>query len=286
MGVVSESDWPYNTQWPPIEPDGLDSLAGKHRIGLYSRIQSLSDCKLALASGYPIVASFNITSQWKNPRGGKIKLHQSGTYPLGGHTVVLVGYNDRRKVLIFRNSWGQQWGDKGYGYLPYSLFIKDMTEAWCIDTRANLPDSSNSLILKEVSWGRLDYAGRLVHGLELQQSQDRIAWMFAVQRDQYLDVEEFFVMPGYRRKGHGGNMAIQLSSLAAELELKLRFLIPHADLNDLIGIKKIVSKLSLTIHNSPKKSAAKIASSAPSTPLQRRKVSRPDLRSLLWGKLW
>ncbi|HBN08566.1 MAG TPA: hypothetical protein DD435_07915 [Cyanobacteria bacterium UBA8530] len=37
----------------------------------------------------------------------------------GGHAVLAVGYDDAKKVLIVRNSWGSGWGDKGYFYMPY-----------------------------------------------------------------------------------------------------------------------------------------------------------------------
>ena len=30
-----------------------------------------------------------------------------------------VGYNDRQKCFIIRNSWGTSWGDRGYAYVPY-----------------------------------------------------------------------------------------------------------------------------------------------------------------------
>lgn len=35
----------------------------------------------------------------------------------GGHVVTVVGYND--KGFIFKNSWGTDWGDKGYGYISF-----------------------------------------------------------------------------------------------------------------------------------------------------------------------
>jgi len=38
---------------------------------------------------------------------------------LGGHAVMAVGYDNDREVFIIRNSWGVNWGDQGYFYMPY-----------------------------------------------------------------------------------------------------------------------------------------------------------------------
>ena len=60
------------------------------------------------------------------------------------HSVMAVGYDDSMKIantesegetsgaLIIRNSWGQDWGDKGYGYLPYEYIINGLTQDWWI----------------------------------------------------------------------------------------------------------------------------------------------------------
>jgi len=40
--------------------------------------------------------------------------------------VVAVGYDNKKKIgkdtgaILIRNSWGTGWGEKGYGWLPYS----------------------------------------------------------------------------------------------------------------------------------------------------------------------
>jgi hypothetical protein len=42
-------------------------------------------------------------------------------HSIWGHAVYCVGYkllNDGRKALVFKNSWGSQWGTNGYGYFP------------------------------------------------------------------------------------------------------------------------------------------------------------------------
>lgn len=39
---------------------------------------------------------------------------------LGAHAMLCVGYSEPDQVFIARNSWGQDWGDGGYCYVPYS----------------------------------------------------------------------------------------------------------------------------------------------------------------------
>ncbi len=39
--------------------------------------------------------------------------------PVGRHAVVAVGYDDAKERIIVLNSWGRDWGDKGYFYMPY-----------------------------------------------------------------------------------------------------------------------------------------------------------------------
>jgi len=52
--------------------------------------------------------------------------YKSGVYrhvvgpPLGGHAIVLVGYDDSNNCFICKNSWGATWGENGYFRLAYS----------------------------------------------------------------------------------------------------------------------------------------------------------------------
>jgi len=39
-----------------------------------------------------------------------------------GHIMTIVGYDDDNKDFIIANSWGDNWGDKGYFYMDYEFF--------------------------------------------------------------------------------------------------------------------------------------------------------------------
>ena len=42
---------------------------------------------------------------------------------MGGHAIAAVGYDDDKEYFIVRNSWGTEWGDNGYCYIPYTYLL-------------------------------------------------------------------------------------------------------------------------------------------------------------------
>jgi C1A family cysteine protease len=52
-------------------------------------------------------------------RTGIIPMPKPGEQQLGGHALLCVGYDDDRESYIFQNSWGSDWGNKGFAYIPY-----------------------------------------------------------------------------------------------------------------------------------------------------------------------
>jgi hypothetical protein len=38
---------------------------------------------------------------------------------IGGHCIIIVGYDDNRLLYKFINSWGEKWGENGCGYISY-----------------------------------------------------------------------------------------------------------------------------------------------------------------------
>ena len=62
--------------------------------------------------------------------------------PIGGHAFVIVGYgnyNAKKPTQFyfkFMNSWGSNWGDHGYGYLPLGIVespIHFMVSAYAVN---------------------------------------------------------------------------------------------------------------------------------------------------------
>ncbi|MBO4244348.1 MAG: hypothetical protein J5882_04755 [Bacteroidales bacterium] len=124
-GVCSENSWPYVIQkFKQRPPENCYAEAKEHNISKYERIAlDLDTWKSVLAEGYPIIFGIQIFNSFQNPRNGFISMPRSNDQPLGGHAMCCVGYSDPDRVFIVRNSWGHQWGDKGYCYIPYDYMM-------------------------------------------------------------------------------------------------------------------------------------------------------------------
>lgn len=78
--------------------------------------RSLSAIREALQRG-PLVTTMAAYNDFMNYRGGIYKRASSSL--VGGHAIVIIGYNDKDRYLIIRNSWGTSWGERGYGRISY-----------------------------------------------------------------------------------------------------------------------------------------------------------------------
>lgn len=102
------------------------------------RQNALNSMKTLLKSGHPFVGGFLCYSNLYNGTNGNILLPGENDKIIGGHAICIVGYDDKRSVLKFKNSWGASWGDRGYGYLPYEYILRgEFFDAWTIFTQEN-----------------------------------------------------------------------------------------------------------------------------------------------------
>jgi C1A family cysteine protease len=124
QGACKESTWLYSSTNEFLQPSpAAYAEAANHKISLYLRLNNIGEMKHCLADGYPFVFGFTVYSSFESNH-----VAQTGIVPMpskndelqGGHAVCAVGYDDTKKVIIVRNSWGPDWGDKGYFYLPYA----------------------------------------------------------------------------------------------------------------------------------------------------------------------
>jgi C1A family cysteine protease len=124
-GVCPEDMWKYNTWKFKKKPcPECYTAALDNQVLQYLRISphTIQGVKEALADGFPVVFGFTLYESFMTEtvaRTGMATPPLPNEAPIGGHAVLAVGYDDSKQCLIVRNSWGENWGLKGYFYLPY-----------------------------------------------------------------------------------------------------------------------------------------------------------------------
>ena len=150
-GVCNESDWPYNiSKFAEKPPNRGYKTALQHRAYTVHNISpDINSMKNSLASGYPFVVGIAIYESFESPqvsKTGVVQMPNINTEKcLGGHAVIVVGYSDQHQHWIVRNSWGTEWGDKGYFYLPYLYLVdaKLSSDLWNITKISSTPNVIN-----------------------------------------------------------------------------------------------------------------------------------------------
>ncbi len=139
-GVCNEDLWPYVPErFAERPPPACFQAARGCRVKSYQRLASLQEMKACLAAGLPFVFGFAVYEHVmtaETARTGRIRLPRRNERMLGGHAVLAVGYHDRGASLIFRNSWGVEWGRAGYGEIPYAYAVsRELSDDfWCIQS--------------------------------------------------------------------------------------------------------------------------------------------------------
>ncbi len=73
--------------------------------------------KSALLTYGPLVTTMNVYSDFFSYSRG-IYYHVKGSYQ-GGHSALIIGYDDAEQCFILKNSWGVSWGERGYFRISY-----------------------------------------------------------------------------------------------------------------------------------------------------------------------
>jgi hypothetical protein len=144
LGAPPESYWPHNAtasdpntwlwkpkDYPARKPNAsAHTQAARHQALVYQAVrQDVMTVKACLTEGWPVVFGctiFNSLYQGVTPKT-LFPMPSGYDYPLGGHCMVIVGYDDRAYggTYIVRNSWGEDVGDKGHFYIPYAYLASE-----------------------------------------------------------------------------------------------------------------------------------------------------------------
>ncbi len=152
FGCPPEEFWPYRISEFDKEPSPFCYAFGQNYQALhYFRLDPPGTAKKTLLDrirallryGFPSMFGFTVFSSIRKASSdGMIPYPAPGETVLGGHAIVAVGYDNGKKIknpiskketrgaFLIRNSWGKDWGDTGYGWLPYEYVLQGMAVDW------------------------------------------------------------------------------------------------------------------------------------------------------------
>lgn len=114
--------------------------AGKIEVGF---LVGTDDILKTLASGRPVAVAIPVhwDAGWRENKTITFneKLNSecaNKKEKCGGHEVVLTGFDKEKKIFFFKNSWGEEWGDKGYGTMDFSVVDNYIADDWGVSVTA------------------------------------------------------------------------------------------------------------------------------------------------------
>jgi C1A family cysteine protease len=152
FGVPPEEYWPYTDDEKRFDeepPAFCYAFAQNYQTVKYFRHdpprtrpeEMLKKVRTYLASNHPSMFGFTVYNSIEQAEGtGRIPFPSPKERIEGGHAVAVVGYDDKMKIknkygkvettgaFLVRNSWGKEWGEKGYGWLPYEYVLRGLAE--------------------------------------------------------------------------------------------------------------------------------------------------------------
>lgn len=151
-GICTEELHPYSKKLSDVpSEDAYNDGKTRRIVKALNVLINENDIKSAIQEGYPVAVSLKVFNSFSSTThsGSGSRVGASGfvTYPskseldsgeFGYHAMVIVGYTDETKHFVVRNSWGKNFGDKGYCYIPYSYICdSDLNRMACIITEVD-----------------------------------------------------------------------------------------------------------------------------------------------------
>ena len=124
-GVPPESVWPYTAGFSSKPLPSAMFEAVRHKVLFYYRVPNLFTLKASIAQGFPVVFGVSVPDNMMSDAcaaSGEVQYPAKTEGFDGGHAILAIGYDDATRRVTFQNSWGEGWGDKGFGTLPYEMF--------------------------------------------------------------------------------------------------------------------------------------------------------------------
>lgn len=260
--------------------DDMWQIARQFRLLIYRRVVDANSAIRHIQDGRPCTFDCEITADWYDPPSGRIPLYSPHSNFVSSHSFALFHYDSDEQVFVFPNSWGSDWGDDGWGYLPFQNWETSVISSWTapiVGVSINTPKESG-LVLRGWKLGTNFVDG--AHCIEIYDcdKDEYIAWAICEVRGTHLDVDEFFVRPEQRGNGYARILASQVRDLAIRMRKPIRLIVSFADteIYSESGANAVAKLFGVTLHEATFRWASKVGlESGVLTPSRNWRPARP-----------
>ena len=136
FGICTEELWPYNPENFTVQPtEECYEDAKKRKISKYQKLISIYYMTQVLNYNKPVVFGMQIYDSFMNlnDRISTVTFPSRKEKSLGGHAMCMVGYDLNKKLFLAKNSFGTDWGDKGYCWIPFDYIRQEGYDIWTFD---------------------------------------------------------------------------------------------------------------------------------------------------------
>jgi hypothetical protein len=164
-GHCDEEAWSFDTEKVNSRPCRASHKAARDSGDIeYTKVSNPSenDIKYCLYKGWCVAFGTKLYETHEN-------LDECDVMPIpnckkerciGGHALLIVGYDDDTQLFEIRNSWGKDWGDEGYHYMKYEHVLDSnlCIDFWVITSLSmhlhTISSRENSIIYNQFTLGK------------------------------------------------------------------------------------------------------------------------------------
>jgi hypothetical protein len=163
-GAVRMLDIERSMEFPRVDLSNYRE-SRRYPIGGYVTLFSREDrqkpalitrvVKKSLSEGKPVVIGMNTPDSFIEAKNIWTPTENPGNF-YGGHAMCVVGYDDDKGAFEIINSWGRKWGNAGFIWVPYNVFVDFVVESY--EMIENLAIYSDAV--KFEGFSRIEILGR------------------------------------------------------------------------------------------------------------------------------
>jgi hypothetical protein len=127
QGTCRQELWPNDSPQPRADDRAMADDARQYALDAQIQPIHIDDVKQVLSAGCPVHVAMTTGPKFADMgRDGVLNAAEEPSGDHGWHAMLVVGYIGNYYVV--KNSWGPDWGDKGYFYAPKKVLVDAQAE--------------------------------------------------------------------------------------------------------------------------------------------------------------